>query len=240
MYAEPSHRSEMISEILFGEGYDIVEKHNKTWLKIALALDGYEGWIEYDGPLQTLETVPVRMANSPGKLVSQSSLFRINPGSPLPFGKTNEVTILDTDYVADVSSCIPAPPDNADGFLEFCRQFLNTPYYWGGRSLRGIDCSGLVQVIYSRFNCLLPRDSGDQFLQGSTVSFDQIRIGDLAFFKNEQDKIVHVGICLGESEIMHASEFVRIDELTESGIFNHSKNRQTHKLAGVKRVLKPF
>ncbi|MCX6259195.1 MAG: NlpC/P60 family protein, partial [Bacteroidia bacterium] len=60
--------------------------------------------------------------------------------------------------------------------------------------------------------------------------------GDLAFFMNEQGNIVHVGVCLDNDKIIHASVRVRIDLLDEKGIYNTEIREYTHKLNGIRRV----
>jgi cell wall-associated NlpC family hydrolase len=109
---------------------------------------------------------------------------------------------------------------------------------WGGKSLFGIDCSGLVQVVYKTIGLFLPRNASDQIKHGQVVSFvEEAKTGDLAFFDDEEGRIVHVGICLGQGRVLHASGSVRIDALDHQGIYNRENRKYTHHLRVIKRVI---
>ena len=122
--------------------------------------------------------------------------------------------------------------------VEFGQKFLGVPYLWGGRSIFGIDCSGFVQLCARAAGKLLPRDASDQIKVGELVYFlPEIQPGDLAFFGNEDGKIVHVGMMLDNERILHASGQVRIDYLDQTGIFNKERNEHTHRLQVIKRLI---
>jgi cell wall-associated NlpC family hydrolase len=92
-------------------------------------------------------------------------------------------------------------------------------------------------MVYSFFNEKLPRDAYMQASLGETINFSgEARLGDLAFFGKEE-RITHVGICLGNQEIIHASGKVRIDSLDHVGIFNKEDKKYTHFLKTIKRIL---
>ena len=129
------------------------------------------------------------------------------------------------------------PVYSPQAMVEFAQKFLGAPYIWGGRSLFGIDCSGLVQLCARAAGKLLPRDASQQVQEGELVYFlPEIQPGDLAFFGNEDGKIVHVGIMLDSERIIHASGKVRIDYLDQTGIFNKERNEHTHRLQVIKRL----
>lgn len=82
---------------------------------------------------------------------------------------------------------------------QYLELFVGTPYVWGGRSGFGVDCSGLVQLVFNTLGYRFPRDSVDQRRKGRKVSFENIRPGDLIFSPG------HVCVYHDRSRIIHAS-----------------------------------
>jgi cell wall-associated NlpC family hydrolase len=109
---------------------------------------------------------------------------------------------------------------------------------WGGKSPFGIDCSGFTQVVYKLNGYKLPRDANQQVNLGEPLSFvEEAEAGDLAFFDNEEGRIVHVGILLNNQSIIHASGYVRVDKFDHYGIFNQDTGKYSHTLRVIKRLL---
>jgi cell wall-associated NlpC family hydrolase len=112
---------------------------------------------------------------------------------------------------------------DAAAAAETARDWMGTPYHWGGRIRGGADCSGIVQAVYALHGLRLPRDSRDQLAAGRRLpgGLDHVmegRPGDLWFFAWDGRPVSHVGICLGEGRMIHASETrgaVAIDRMGE-------------------------
>ncbi len=120
----------------------------------------------------------------------------------------------------------------------FAMSFLNMPYLWGGRSPAGIDCSGFTNIVYKLAGIRLRRDAWQQSEQGILINFiDEARPGDLAFFQNEEGKIIHVGIILQQQKIIHASGRVRIDTIDHYGIYDEELKKYTHQLRLIRRMI---
>ena len=126
---------------------------------------------------------------------------------------------------------------NVEVLVALGRPFLGTAYLWGGKSIFGVDCSGFVQQLYKLFGIFLPRDAYQQAEVGELVGFlQEAKLGDLAFFDNDEGRITHVGMLLSDRLIMHASGNVRIDPIDHAGIIHRITGKRTHHLRLIKRV----
>lgn len=223
---EASHTSEMVSQLLYNELYEVLDE-KPGWYMIKSNEDGYEGWIQgiQHHPINEQESHDLK-----GKkryIVDQPMLEY--HGRFLTMGTVLFEPVPGTMTVPESFS--PAL------MLEFGQKFLDVPYLWGGRSIFGIDCSGFVQLCSRAAGKLLPRDASQQVNEGELVYFlPEIQPGDLAFFGNEEGHIVHVGMMLDTERILHASGQVRIDYLDQTGIFNKERNEHTHRLQVIKRL----
>ena len=121
--------------------------------------------------------------------------------------------------------------------VDYAKRLLGAPYLWGGRMAMGLDCSGLTKVCARLAGLVLPRDASQQVREGELVYFLQETLpGDLAFFGEEDGRITHVGIVMGNEQIIHCSGQVRIDYLDQTGIFNKERDEHTHRLQAIKRL----
>ena len=245
MRSEPSDASEMISQLLFGEHYSVLEEsENKKWLRIKNACDDYEGWIDvkqhhpiskeyFDQICETEYKVCIDLVS---KILFKQQINHIVAGSILPL--LNNPIFKDEENVAfnGMSKTLYQKWGVAT-MLNQATKYLNTPYLWGGRTPFGIDCSGFTQVVFRTAGYMLPRDSSQQILKGKDVEFADRKAGDLAFFTNAEGKMNHVGLLMEEGKIIHASGKVRVDVLDEKGIKNVEKNAYTHHFYKLKRII---
>jgi len=249
--SEPTEKSEMVSQILFGEHYEIIE-HTDNWSKVKLAFDGYEGWIDTKMITNIGQELfnklnkhfPV-VANDTFNLVFQEADYSnklIVPGSSFPFCDLDKKTFVLADklyhYQGIVSSNGNKTEELRDSLIESALKYFNAPYLWGGRTPYGIDCSGLSQIVYKLNGICLPRDASEQVMEGEVLTFvEEALPGDLAFFDNEEGAITHVGIIWDRHKIIHASGKVRIDNVDHIGIFNVDTQQYSHKLRVIKRII---
>lgn len=234
--AEPSSKSELVSELLFGETYTVLEE-TEDWYKVENHLDGYKGWIN-NTQFSLLEnsdipdTIFCKFPFSTIKSEASESPIYVLPGSRIFKDNSGEFSINGNKFLIEIDSF-----SRNISIEDFSKQFSNSPYLWGGKSLFGIDCSGFTQIVFSIFGLNIPRDAYQQAELGKQVDFiSEIKPGDLAFFENKDGKITHVGIILENQKIIHASGKVRIDEIDSFGIFNKDSGKHSHQLRWIKRL----
>jgi hypothetical protein len=238
--AEASDKSEQVSQVLFGEVFEITE-WAESWVKIITAIDNYTGWI---GRLQfsmlghlaykKFKQIPPPLTLRP---VTQAWKIANNSISYLPAGSSLAFLEGTTCHIGDERFEIIGEIGETENFAITAMSFLNTPYLWGGRTHFGIDCSGFTQAVFRMQGTNLLRDASMQVEQGYQVnSLHETKLGDLAFFENAEGKTVHVGIMLNNEKIIHASGRVKIDSIDEKGIYSEEMKRYTHKLSVIRRM----
>jgi hypothetical protein len=239
---EPSDRSELVSQVLFGEHFTILEQ-NQKWSRIQLAYDDYEGWIDNKQYQKITEDQFLQLSKDSIVLNSdlieyitspQNLLLPIPLGASLSFLNHSDINIENFSFEG-LKTSGEKPKSN---LINTAFMYMHAPYLWGGKTPFGIDCSGFTQMVYKLNGYKLFRDASQQANQGEALSFiEESEPGDLAFFDNDEGNIVHVGIIMEDNYIIHASGKVRIDRLDHLGIYNAELNRHTHKLRVIKKIV---
>jgi gamma-D-glutamyl-L-lysine dipeptidyl-peptidase len=243
---EPASTSEMVTQLLFGEHYSVKEQ-NDDWVQIFTAYDNYECWISRKQHTKiseaTFKSLELQSPNLSAEFLhnitnkNNGLSFPIPIGSTLPNFVNKECRIEEHSFTYDGKIAATYIKKTTEELIETAKLFLNAPYLWGGRTFMGIDCSGFTQIVYKLNGYKLPRDAYQQAELGQPLSFvEESQPGDLAFFDNEEGKIVHVGILLNSTEIIHASGNVRIDKFDHYGIFHSEKKKYSHMLRVIKRI----
>jgi gamma-D-glutamyl-L-lysine dipeptidyl-peptidase len=239
---KPMHRKEMVNQLLFGETVKVLNTKGDLWVKIRSLHDGYEGWMT-NTMLEAVDeaTAITRSVFATTDLLSAVSVgdkkIHIPAGSSLPFfengkGKSGSLAYRFTGHYFKTDE----QTYSAELIRQLTGNWLNAPYLWGGRTPLGVDCSGFVQVIYKLMGIDLPRDAWQQAQEGKVVKkFSEVQTGDLAFFDNKEE-IVHVGILLGNDEIIHSSGKVKIDTIDKKGIVNAANGKRELSLKAVRRL----
>lgn len=238
--AEANDKSEEVSQILFGEAFEILE-WTERWVKVITANDNYEGWIgrlqfvmlghmDFNDLKQNPPPITYRAVTQAWKKTDNSVVY-LPVGSSLVFlkGTTCQINNEEFEIIGEIGETASLDM--------IAKSFLNSPYLWGGRTHYGIDCSGFTQAVFKLQGTYLSRDAWMQAEQGIVVDFlAEAKLGDLAFFDNAEGKITHVGIMLNNEQIIHASGRVKIDRIDSQGIYSEELKRYTHKLRIIKRI----
>ncbi len=227
-YREPSSQSEIITQGCLGERVEVLEEQeNHTLIRQA---DNYQSWIPEDQLVTSDEAVKgeniivvrhfVRIYSQPAE--SSPAVRDAVIGSRLvccdKSGDWLQIVLPDgTLGWAEKKYFGIFPELSPDNIISLAHDFLGYPYFWGGTSPRGFDCSGLVQTVFKLHGLQLPRDAWQQ-QQKKLLSTNYLdaQPGDLLFFSRTPDKVTHVAISLGEQRYIHASGWVRIDSFNES------------------------
>jgi len=234
---EPRDASELISQVLYGESFKILESNSK-WSFIELAFDQYRGWID-NKQFQTIDLKVFEKINASQSQYSKNLVEYIEQDQlilfPIVMGSNIGCCKVMKHGFEGVSISGKQPKKSLIGTA---LMYLNAPYLWGGKTPFGVDCSGLVQMVYKINGYSLFRDASQQATQGEVLSFiEESEAGDLAFFDNDEGNIVHVGILLNDNYIIHAHGKVRIDRIDHLGIFNQETGKHTHPLRVIKKMI---
>ena len=126
---------------------------------------------------------------------------------------------------------------NGERIVETAKQLMGVPYVWGGTSAKGLDCSGFTKLVYFLHGIIIDRDASQQIKNGAEVdtdgTFENAKKGDLVFFgekatsENPKERVVHVGIYMGNKEFIHASDNIHINSFApDSSIYDaYNTNR---------------
>jgi len=225
MHTEPSDASECCNELLYGETVSVSESNSGDWIKVKADHDGYEGFIPatiLGTPYDTQHTVI-----APATHIYSQSDFKSPVLSPLFMGSRLSTTktvqngfreIRGGGWVFDHHLTLNGHA-NID-FVELALLFVGTPYLWGGRTVCGIDCSGLIQITLMTAGVDSMRDTTEQSqTTGEPLPGPQrkkLKRGDLVFFEG------HVGLMINQEQVLNATSrhmqvvIETLDELAES------------------------
>jgi cell wall-associated NlpC family hydrolase len=214
---DPSLDAEQLDQLLFGEGFDIVEiVDGFAWGQAAR--DGYVGWVEAGAlssrPIEATHRVTALRtfafaepsikapARGPFSLNALLTVTEVIDG----LARVEGAGWMAIKHLTLIGAAFADPADIAE-------RYLGAPYLWGGRDSLGIDCSGLVQQALYASGRACPRDSDQQATLGNAIAIEVVSRGDLVFWRG------HVGMMLDMERLIHANVHhmaVAIEPLAEA------------------------
>ena len=226
LYQEATYHSEIVSQALLGENV-LIKQNEKDFSRIEMS-DGYAGWISnYQWVAERrslLDSLTIRShfapvfseADEKGRQIRDTTIgCRLKVKSH----KDGWIQVVLPDGVLGwvrKNNFANLPACSRQNVVNLGKEFLGYPYFWGGRSPKGFDCSGLTQRIFNLLGVLLPRDAWMQHRDGTFVSKnpEEAKPGDLYFFSEKGLKITHVAVATGNCRMIHARGYVRMNSLT--------------------------
>ena len=199
IYKSPTRRSEVTSQILYGEKFKILSK-NKHWIKIKTSFDNYIGYIENKNYIKNYKPTHKVFV-----LKSLIYINKINTKKFLPFGSKIKIINENKKFIEFERNKWIKKKDIKKiehrelNYLKIFSLFLKTKYVWGGKTYKGIDCSAILQLYFYYNNKFYPRDTKDQ-IKYSPINIKRkiFKKGNIIFWKG------HVAICINSKKLIHA------------------------------------
>ena len=203
IYKIPKKKSEIVSQILYGENIRII-KRKKNWLKIKTEYDGYIGYVIDKKFIRKFKTSKKVCKLKSAIYNFSNGKFILKKKNYLPFASRIKIYEKRNRYLRfDKKNWILKSSvkniTSKKKFDDIFKMFLNCKYKWGGKNYLGIDCSALIQLYYFYNNKFFPRDTVKQinFKKGIKVK-KYFNKGDIIFWKG------HVAACLNNKKLIHA------------------------------------
>ena len=227
IYKEGSYRSAIVSQAILWEEMTINKQESQ--FSQVICEDGYEGWIS-NNQLNTTDIIHTKerltdkhvyVYDKPDE--KSKTIREAGIGSDIPVlrkdGDWKEIILPDGPKGWIKAAAFKHVSGNKKNILQQqAVRFLGVPYFWGGKTAKGLDCSGFVQLLHKLAGIKVRRDSPMQGEDATMVSenFLDGSAGDLLFFAENGDRITHVALKLNEKEIIHARGRVRINNLDKN------------------------
>ena len=200
LHKKPTSKSEVVTQMIYGESFSILKKSRK-WLKIKIKEDGYNGFIKnkkflnYITPTHKIGSLKANVYKFPN---FNKKTFEISFGSKIKIldKKRNSIKFhkgwINKKHIKLLSF-------KEKNVFKKILLFKNVKYKWGGKSFKGIDCSGLIQLFLNFNNLFCPRDAKDQVKYfKKNIKFKNIKKNDIIFWKG------HVAVVLSKKKLIHA------------------------------------
>ena len=200
LYKKQSIKSEVVTQMIYGDSFSVTKK-NGNWLKIKIKEDGYIGYIQnknFSFFIRPTHKVSVLKSKIYKNSNQRKKINEISFGSKIKILENRAKFIKFSLGWISKDDVKPISYKEKNLFYKVLI-FKNIKYKWGGKSFRGIDCSGLIQLFLNFNNKYCPRDAKDQVKYfKKNIKLSNIKKNDIIFWKG------HVALALSRKKLIHA------------------------------------
>lgn len=215
-YSRATGLQEELTESILGDGIYLMTEDNSGKYYYMQSVSGYLGWIEKSKVIPMTQSAFHKWHQGAHVIFEKEFVLdelKIPVGAVLPITSKHQI-ILPNDEKVSVPNYYYHATSFDEAFISqvitTAKQFLGTPYVWGGNTKAGIDCSGFVQMVYRSQGINLARDADEQSVTGKLVGFrgyrDDLLPGDTLYFTSHNGRITHTGLYIGNNEFIQAVE----------------------------------
>ncbi len=200
LYKKASVKSEVVTQMIYGDSFS-VSRRSKKWLKIKIKEDGYNGYIKNKKfpnlfkPTHKVNVLYSKIYKLPN---TRKRINKISFGSKIKVLEDKSKFFRFSKGWINKNDVKPITYKEKNPFKKI-GIFTNIKYKWGGKSFKGIDCSGLIQIFLNFNNKFCPRDAKDQVKYfKKNVKLKEVKKNDIIFWKG------HVAVALSQKKLIHA------------------------------------
>lgn len=233
LHRAPAFDAPQDTQVLMGEivrVFDVTE----SWAWVQLQRDSYVGYMRHE-MLNAKVLIPTHKVTVPSTLLYTRPNIKTQPVQFLPMNTEVTIAALQDDFYELATGgfvFVKHLQQKHTDFVSVAEQFLHTPYYWGGKSYHGIDCSGLVQTSLQACGIKVPRDTDMQEKElGTIVSQENLKRGDLVFWSG------HVGIMQDATTLLHASGHQMMVVSEPLAIVDERTKAKGKEISSIRRIL---
>lgn len=244
--ADASHTSEQITQLLFGDHYEVVSlSSDKQWGLIRVYADQCEGWIDWRQHHDITEEYFQQINKSDYKIsmdVATPVLYKktaltIVMGSIVPIS-SSELFKVEEQFAFNGESKSLGQRRDMEFIRQIAKRYVGAPFLAGGKSPFGIDAPGLLHMVFKIAGYPVPRTLTELMGAGKKVErFGNAMPGDIGFFSLRGGAPVHCGLLMGDDKVLHVAGHVRQDHLVEEGILVPESKVFSHFLHSLRRVM---
>lgn len=254
IYSGATFTSEVVTQTLLGESLEVL-KIEGEWAFVK-QWDNYKGWINQFFTVTPDRKFVERIEGNSKMIVgdlfgvvrkepnSSSTIMRdLVYGNNLPIleNKNEWMQVLLPDGEKGWTSVKPqdfSVNDMRHYLVQEASRFLGIQYFWGGKSPKGFDCSGFLQTVMKSGGIHLPRDTQMQedCVKLESIPYEKHQKGDLIFFSNNEERVIHVAMSMGGERFIHCSGFVKINSFDKDDrLYNDELSNTVTSVKSIKR-----